>query len=476
MDDEAQPLTGSTAGSGISRVRSIEQPLTAGPLSSSEAPPPSGMQLVPSSLDDEKVCRFCLESTDHPEPFHAEHLIAPCQCRGGSQWVHRGCLDEWRATRSDRAFSACTECFFGYEFVQPASEAGEEEGGGEGWLFKDGPLTKSRRLKMKFQLLVARDVVKVFVFMQIVIVGLAAWMRSSDCGTGTGTDETAWDCVEHNDPTYLGWYYSNNSDVHPAECCPDGDIVNKVFPFTLLKNHTRTAYYLVGLMIFCAVYGIFVSRTRTGASCCGDGRCESCCFGFCTDRNIRGGCFGCGVGCFQLGCAGAFAVAMLLFLALVLVVTVFGALTAAMAVSLAVQRSMQRHMHVLHKRNMVTQFIVEDLSGEGDGCRTLAEVLAERGGAAPNPALQPRQSQVTRGAHEIRAAAALRHEEEDAAEDEAPGIAFSGSAMAAESPDPEVGLLMAGSESSPQLRSSVGGRAVLDQQLARRTLREVGGL
>jgi len=99
MADEGQPLTGGT--SGISRVRSIEQPLAAG-----------GMQLVPSSLDDEKVCRFCLESEDHPEPFHPEHLIAPCQCRGGSQWVHRGCLDEWRATRSDRAFSSCTECFF----------------------------------------------------------------------------------------------------------------------------------------------------------------------------------------------------------------------------------------------------------------------------------------------------------------------------------------------------------------------------
>ena len=117
MDEEAQPLT---SGSGIPRVRSIEQPLTGGGggdgAPPATAPPPpkqnGAHQLVPSSLDDEKVCRFCLESEDHPEPFHPEHLIAPCQCRGGSQWVHRGCLDEWRATRSDRAFSSCTECFF----------------------------------------------------------------------------------------------------------------------------------------------------------------------------------------------------------------------------------------------------------------------------------------------------------------------------------------------------------------------------
>ena len=84
------------------------------------AAPPSGT--VASSLDDEQVCRICLESTNNADPFSPERLIAPCQCRGTSAWVHRGCLDRWRATQEDRAFSQCTECTFGYEYVQRADD------------------------------------------------------------------------------------------------------------------------------------------------------------------------------------------------------------------------------------------------------------------------------------------------------------------------------------------------------------------
>ena len=86
-DEEQQPLTGAGA-EGIGRVRSIEQPLTstAGPALSDNA---STHPLVPSSLDSDKICRYCLEDNDEAgDPFHPAHLIAPCQCRGGSMWVH----------------------------------------------------------------------------------------------------------------------------------------------------------------------------------------------------------------------------------------------------------------------------------------------------------------------------------------------------------------------------------------------------
>ena len=62
--------------------------------------------------------------------------------------------------------------------------------------------------------------------------------------------------------------------------------------------------------------------------------------------------------------------------------TIAGALAAAMLMSVVVQRTIQRHMHVLHRRDMTTHFVVEDLCGER-GCRSLATVLAERGGAEP---------------------------------------------------------------------------------------------
>ncbi|CAJ1421687.1 unnamed protein product [Effrenium voratum] len=52
-------------------------------------------------------CRFCLES--------GGELIAPCLCSGHSKWVHRKCLDRWRADgRGPRSFTHCPTCHFAY--------------------------------------------------------------------------------------------------------------------------------------------------------------------------------------------------------------------------------------------------------------------------------------------------------------------------------------------------------------------------
>ena len=132
-----------------------------------------------SSLDDSKVCRICLESHDHDDPFHGSRLIAPCQCRGTQGWVHRECLDRWRATREDRAFSQCTECFFAYEYV-----ARDESGEDKGLFFDGGPLTPQRRRRLKFQMFVARDFLAVFVVMQICVLFLAAVRRAPSVPVG----------------------------------------------------------------------------------------------------------------------------------------------------------------------------------------------------------------------------------------------------------------------------------------------------
>jgi hypothetical protein len=67
------------------------------------------------NVENVKTCRICLED-DSPET-----MMAPCKCRGWSKWVHRDCLDEWRLQESDRAFSKCTECLFDY-YIQPVYE------------------------------------------------------------------------------------------------------------------------------------------------------------------------------------------------------------------------------------------------------------------------------------------------------------------------------------------------------------------
>ena len=40
----------------------------------------------------ELIHAFGMGSHDNADPFHAEHLISPCQCRGTSGWVSRTLL------------------------------------------------------------------------------------------------------------------------------------------------------------------------------------------------------------------------------------------------------------------------------------------------------------------------------------------------------------------------------------------------
>jgi len=57
----------------------------------------------------ECICRICFEEEE------VDELIAPCLCRGTSRWVHRSCLDEWRATKTSDSFYSCPSCKFKYK-------------------------------------------------------------------------------------------------------------------------------------------------------------------------------------------------------------------------------------------------------------------------------------------------------------------------------------------------------------------------
>ncbi|CAL9050576.1 uncharacterized protein LOC135635721 isoform X2 [Musa acuminata AAA Group] len=112
-------------------------------------------QNVDDDIDDERrnlvnqdppQCRICLD-------IGGDDLIAPCYCRGTQKYVHRSCLDNWRSTKEGFAFAHCTECravFLLRANVPP-----------DRWW-----------LRLKFQLLVARDHVLIFVIVQLVVAFL----------------------------------------------------------------------------------------------------------------------------------------------------------------------------------------------------------------------------------------------------------------------------------------------------------------
>ena len=49
----------------------------------------------------ERACRYCLSG-------EGGELVAPCDCRGTSRWVHVDCLLRWH--RMGGSLKECTEC------------------------------------------------------------------------------------------------------------------------------------------------------------------------------------------------------------------------------------------------------------------------------------------------------------------------------------------------------------------------------
>jgi len=76
-------------------------------FSSSSAVPLSVGQVSRDHSSRERfgTCRNCHEDAPRCD------LIAPCHCSGSIKWVHRSCLDEWRAVSPNAAsFSRCDVC------------------------------------------------------------------------------------------------------------------------------------------------------------------------------------------------------------------------------------------------------------------------------------------------------------------------------------------------------------------------------
>ena len=117
--------------------------------------------LYPSSDigGDQKTCRICLETDETPDDV----LIAPCRCSGTMKYVHRKCLQEWRAQEQvPMAFSHCPQCKFQY-----VTELNEGE-------------QKMKRVWLT--LFVARDTIGLFLCVQGVAAALALLIHACDPG------------------------------------------------------------------------------------------------------------------------------------------------------------------------------------------------------------------------------------------------------------------------------------------------------
>ena len=249
------------------------------------------------------TCRICLEECERSE------VIAPCSCRGSSKWVHRACLDQWRAIREDRAFSKCTECLTDYHLVARHQDSAQAR----------------RQRSIRYYSLVARDFVLALCTTQFFIGVLALFAYSSDSSSHT----------------LLKAFHSEHSP--------------------------RLFYYFFGLVLFLALVGLLFMCGALGTvsgDCCRD--CSGAGCYYCPD------CFVFGVPQCECGalttaeCGAECGPLALVLLGVLALVGIFASFFAGVAFF---GRVTARHLHVLNKQGLAADFIVKDLASTTESGR-----------------------------------------------------------------------------------------------------------
>ncbi|KAK9713427.1 hypothetical protein RND81_06G026200 [Saponaria officinalis] len=307
-------------------------------------PPP--LMIQPNTIDlelgssDQIQCRICLES-------EGRDFIAPCKCKGTSKFVHRECLDQWRSVKEGFAFAHCTTCKAPYYLRVHA-------------------LADRKWRTMKFRFFVTRDILFIFLAVQLVIASLAYLVYMID------GYEAFW--LQHY------WGFKNNISF----------------------------YYICGALLFFALLGLsgcfitcFDRRVRNDLAqpcnelclcCCHPGACAnshfpgtfclwSDCGACCEGGASTGHCGGCVEGCCQggtsaasecgscVGGAGEAGLPLLFVMALIALglFAVIGIFYSVLVATMVGQRIWQRHYHILAKRMLTKEYVVEDVDDEMTG-------------------------------------------------------------------------------------------------------------
>ncbi|KAF7112540.1 hypothetical protein RHSIM_RhsimUnG0219400 [Rhododendron simsii] len=306
-------------------------------------------------------CRICLE-TD------GRDFIAPCKCKGTSKYVHRQCLDHWRAVREGFAFAHCTTCKAPYHL-------------------RVHVLADRKWRTLKFRFFVTRDICFIFVSVQLVIASLAYLVYLID-GYRKFWLRLAWGF-----DSALSFYYIcgiNTKERH----------IDTAFEFlgslaSGLRLGFQRSWPLVGsstlwALLFFALLGLsgcFITcydrRVRNDLAqpcrelclcCCHPGMCADChlpgtlcmwtdcttCFESCASAAGECGC---------LGGAGEAGLPLLFVMALIVLglFTVIGIFYSVLVATMVGQRIWQRHYHILAKRMLTKEYVVEDVDGEMTG-------------------------------------------------------------------------------------------------------------
>ncbi|KAF9662473.1 hypothetical protein SADUNF_Sadunf18G0056800 [Salix dunnii] len=273
------------------------------PLLQNQADASSTEEIVVNNDDIENVSVPCCR----------DELISPCMCKGTQQFVHRSCLDHWRSVKEGFAFSHCTTCKAQFHL-------------------RVALLEDNSWRKIKFRLFVTRDIVIVFFAVQTVIAAMGgfAYLMDKD-GTFRNSFSDGWDRILSKHP--IPFYYCMGcwlllTFVACALCTL---IVTGVLAFFVLLG-------FFGLILHCS------SLNSNDPRMAG---CQNCCYGWGL------------LDCFPASMEACFA----LVVVFVIMFAILGIAYGFLATTMAIQKIWQRHYHILIKRELTKEYMVEDLHG-----------------------------------------------------------------------------------------------------------------
>lgn len=258
-------------------------------------------------------CRICFE--------RGEGLIAPCLCAGTSRWIHRACLDQWRAIGSNpRSMTHCPNCGFQYQLVQDAAATEERR------------RTEQQRCYQFSRWLLGRTLLS-FVLVQLVLCSLTVVLYACDWRA-----HVLVRCFDM---------------PHPLRPAPPDD------SFWGGLRYYKSTYYVAAVLVALLVLGVLATLAGLEPMC---DAARNCCRQA-RDCNCNGGTVIGGYWCIR-GCLTGYEAYGALGLTLVSF-TLIGAIAAMILLVLMMQYVWHRFAQVRERHTMTQEFIVVDLSAVG---------------------------------------------------------------------------------------------------------------
>lgn len=194
----------------------------------------------PEALPESGMCWICFED-DSPE-----NMFQPCRCDGTNRWVHRDCLDTWRATApNSEAFDHCMTCGYKYELEYKEPELS--------WI---GRINRAMAQNTCFLCL--------FILMAILTGGLA--IRAMD--ENQVIYRVFRDHIYHEKPDKNGRYSGNNEYFYYYVFTSYIYLllVGVMYLFNILRMKNRLLYlkYCLGYDWFCGLLRLSTIAILTG--------------------------------------------------------------------------------------------------------------------------------------------------------------------------------------------------------------------